>query len=349
MSGRSVVKIATNSDRANVCTPCNKSFSSRSTLTRHQKTVHGVHKLYDCTFCSQSYDRVDTWRRHIKTVHKRSVAVSSPSPVCSPMNNLYPQVQPGYNADYLKMLEQQAPTMSISSPVHELEEPYKHLPTIPSPSHSVAFSDMDCAEALEMDEYTSTEGASNAPFALSEQSPIYSPTVEAYSPTRPEITPAFLKPRQPAQKRKSTTVPLGYKAVPAPEVLRQTLEEPSKMWPQIVSAIHGVRFEAEDSQGKLQHHNDPALFFLGAPSSFAPTQQAQQLAAIRREAILTGEYLGVRHIPLNVMCIRKMETARLPDGTVYSMSSTWTMEPEPRTTHECASQTESLTTEVTHL
>ena len=69
------------------------------------------------------------------------------------------------------------------------------------------------------------------------------------------------------------------------------------------------------------------------------------VAAISAEALRSGEYMCTTHIPLNVMCVRKVETARLPDGTEYSMSCTWTFNPEPeKTTHEKSAQTE-----VTHL
>ena len=397
----STVKKATKDDLPYVCQTCNKSFSSRSTLLRHSRTIHGFTKNFDCEFCCHTIARQDTLRRHMLSVHKDRLAVSSPMPQCSPVSSLYPTKQPGYNEGYLRMLEVQAPTMSMispapspaTSPVH-CQELYSSLPSVPasvSPAHSTCFSEMelDCSigeEEANDDQELSIETSAAEQDNRDKQptppiiykptprppydipSPMHHPGVEAYSPFRPSISPPvkkpkifnlstcfpFKKPNLP-KKRKSTNVPATHTPISAPPLLMDPdlNMNPSNVWPRLVSEIHDVRFEALDDANKVLFHLDPSLFFLGAPSSFAPTHQARILSAIRAEAVLSGEYLGTRHIPLNVMCVRKVETARLQDGTIYEMSCTWTFNPDPeRMTRETSSQTEptaAQASEVTHL
>ena len=108
---------------------------------------------------------------------------------------------------------------------------------------------------------------------------------------------------------------------------------PSVAWPKLAAAISPVNY---DNLKKSPHEfrslqNDPALFFLGAPSHYLADFQARQLAHIRERARHGHSYLGVRHTPLGVHSIRREERAILPDGTIYECQSTWIEDPRPRT------------------
>ena len=108
---------------------------------------------------------------------------------------------------------------------------------------------------------------------------------------------------------------------------------PSIAWPKLAAAISPVHY---DNLKKSPHEfrslqNDPALFFLGAPSHYLADFQARQLADIRERARHGHSYLGVRHTPVGVHSIRCKEKAILPDGTIYECQSTWIEDPRPKT------------------
>ena len=90
--------------------------------------------------------------------------------------------------------------------------------------------------------------------------------------------------------------------------------------------VTSIRYEPRNADGYLRYINDPALFFLGAPSTFRPKFQGRQLARIRDAARRFGRYMGVRHFPVGVLSLRREEMAILPDGIVYKLSATWTEE-----------------------
>ena len=108
---------------------------------------------------------------------------------------------------------------------------------------------------------------------------------------------------------------------------------PSVAWPKLAAVISPVNY---DNLKKSPHEfrslqNEPALFFLGAPSHYLADFQARQLAHIRERARHGHSCLGVRHTPLGVHSIRREERAILPDGTIYECHSTWIEDPRPRT------------------
>ena len=107
---------------------------------------------------------------------------------------------------------------------------------------------------------------------------------------------------------------------------------PSIAWPKLAAAISPVNY---DNLKKSPHEfqslqNDPALFFLGAPSHYLADFQVRQLAHIRERARHGHSYLGVRHTPVGVHSIRHEERAILPDGTIYECQSTWIEDPRPK-------------------
>ena len=107
---------------------------------------------------------------------------------------------------------------------------------------------------------------------------------------------------------------------------------PSIAWPTLAAAISPVNY---DNLKKSQHEfrslqNDPALFFLGAPSHYLADFQARQLAHIRERARHGHSYLGVWHTPVGVHSIRREEKAILPDGTIYECQSPWIEDPRPK-------------------
>lgn len=88
------------------------------------------------------------------------------------------------------------------------------------------------------------------------------------------------------------------------------------------------RFEpVATSGGFVRYHNDPALFFLGAPSTFSPVTQAAQLRHLVQEARTSREYLGVRHMAVGQNMLQREERAELRNGTILTLTSSWIQEP----------------------
>jgi len=71
---------------------------------------------------------------------------------------------------------------------------------------------------------------------------------------------------------------------------------------------------------------DRRTFFLGAPSNYSDKFPAHQLRNIRRRARKIGDYTA-HFCPEGVACVKKTERAVLPDGTTYSIATTWVPEP----------------------
>ena len=108
---------------------------------------------------------------------------------------------------------------------------------------------------------------------------------------------------------------------------------PEEAWSKLAAAVCQVDHESlkMPPQDFRSLQNDPALFFLGAPSHYLPGFQARQLERIRERARRGQAYLGVRHAPAGVHSIRREERAILPDGTIYECQATRIEDPAPRT------------------
>ena len=113
---------------------------------------------------------------------------------------------------------------------------------------------------------------------------------------------------------------------------------PSEAWRTLLRPETRVTFEPPDEQGFRRWQGHPALFFLGAPSEFAPTMQARMLARIRQRARMAQGYRGVRHQQIGVNQVKREEMAVLPDGTIYRMSSTWVEDAEATVSHSRSTQ-----------
>ena len=100
--------------------------------------------------------------------------------------------------------------------------------------------------------------------------------------------------------------------------------KPTQAWPKIMSSVMDIQHDNLPlTQDYRPLQNDPAFFFLGAPSHYVPGFQARQLAHIRERARNSQSYLGVRHVPHGVQAIKREEKAILPDGTIYFCAATW--------------------------
>ena len=53
------------------CTDCSKTFTARSSLTRHTSAVHGSQRpLHHCSACSRAFASKSNLKRHVATVHE---------------------------------------------------------------------------------------------------------------------------------------------------------------------------------------------------------------------------------------------------------------------------------------
>lgn len=77
---------------------------------------------------------------------------------------------------------------------------------------------------------------------------------------------------------------------------------------------------------ELESRPDPRWLFVEAPSLSSDSDVAGHLRAFRRSAIEGDTLLSFRH---GAGSITRVEEARLPDGTVYRMESTWQPDPRP--------------------
>ncbi|KAL4227055.1 transcriptional repressor [Mactra antiquata] len=59
--------LADDTHNHNVCNICDKKFSARKHLLRHQRTVHDEVQKKECQVCYAKFNRVDNNMRHIKT------------------------------------------------------------------------------------------------------------------------------------------------------------------------------------------------------------------------------------------------------------------------------------------
>ena len=84
---------------------------------------------------------------------------------------------------------------------------------------------------------------------------------------------------------------------------------------------------------------DPRYFFLGAPSAEDNSPQACLVAEAREHAMRAGpRNYSVRFIPMNLFCIKKVESVKCDDGLEYSLSSYWIEEPQSTLPKEVSCQ-----------
>lgn len=84
---------------------------------------------------------------------------------------------------------------------------------------------------------------------------------------------------------------------------------------------------------------DTRVALLGAPSGILDDAAARLVAKMRRTALRCRELRVAVDFPTDCIALRKRETAVLPDGTVYTLSTTWVREPDINMSHSTESQT----------
>lgn len=67
--------------------------------------------------------------------------------------------------------------------------------------------------------------------------------------------------------------------------------------------------------------------FLAPPSSFSEVPEAKALEQIRRQAITNNNYVRTV-IRYGYSCVKEEEKVVFPDGTVYTLSSSWVADPK---------------------
>ena len=113
-----------------------------------------------------------------------------------------------------------------------------------------------------------------------------------------------------------------------------------RTWSDMMRPVTNVTFEAPDQDGYQRWQGNPALFFLGAPSEFAPHAQGRILQRLRHRAKLRQGYQGIRHRDLGIYMIRRDERAVLPNGTTYELSATWVENPDATIRKDRSTQTD---------
>ena len=141
-----------------------------------------------------------------------------------------------------------------------------------------------------------------------------------------------MRSRQPSSARK---VP-----VRRVRVQNRTDFDVPRTWSDMMRPVTNVTFEAPDRDGYRRWQGNPALFFLGAPSEFAPHAQGRILQRLRHRAKLCQGYQGIRHRDLGIYMIRRDERAVLPNGTTYELSATWVENPDATIRKDRSTQTD---------
>ena len=57
--------------KAHKCDTCDKSFTLKSSLTNHIKTVHTKESKHECQICKKVFTEAGSLRRHVKSVHDK--------------------------------------------------------------------------------------------------------------------------------------------------------------------------------------------------------------------------------------------------------------------------------------
>ena len=117
---------------------------------------------------------------------------------------------------------------------------------------------------------------------------------------------------------------------------------PKECWEALLRPVTSVSFEPADPEGFRKWQGHPALLFLGAPSEFAPENQARFLQKVRQQARMAGGYYRVRHSQIGLYMIKREECATDREGNTYRLTSTWVEDPGAKSYVSVATQTEPV-------
>ncbi|KAL3831680.1 hypothetical protein ACJMK2_023403 [Sinanodonta woodiana] len=96
---------------------------------------------------------------------------------------------------------------------------------------------------------------------------------------------------------------------------------------QLETSTQGTLYEYMNRVPSL-HYADPREAFMGAPSLYAKTPQAECLRRIRMKSKMFGQLSNVNQFsPAPEVWLKRVEKAVLPDGTIYELSSMWFPDP----------------------
>lgn len=96
---------------------------------------------------------------------------------------------------------------------------------------------------------------------------------------------------------------------------------------QLETSTQGTLYEYMNRVPSL-HDADPREAFMGAPSIYAKTPQAECLRRIRMKSKMFGQLSNVNQFdPAPEVWLKRVEKAVLTDGTVYELTSMWFPDP----------------------
>lgn len=108
----------------------------------------------------------------------------------------------------------------------------------------------------------------------------------------------------------------GYVPTPIEELKRQYL--PARMTNRAPAAGHTYNYMLGDTRVAL----------LGAPSLYRDSAAAKFVSRVRSTALTSANIRVKIDFPEDCVALRKRESAVLPDGTVYTLTSTWMRDPD---------------------
>lgn len=160
------------------------------------------------------------------------------------------------------------------------------------------------------------------------------PTPEPYIPTQKGITEKVTYHPTPVPTTCSPP-----KAPASPELTDfniQTRRRPMSRSPLVLKRL--PEKDREDTYDRL--HLDPRVAFAGAPSSYYQGWPGTLMRRLRTEA-RNSTQRHQKYLMPNDYVLKKEETAILPDGTLYRLTSTWVRDPSSKESKNVETQYEN--------
>ena len=125
-----------------------------------------------------------------------------------------------------------------------------------------------------------------------------------------------------------------------PSTSKQTVIQPQPPRTETVAPLSGKKDSSHLALPNAETVREGKRWnrFLGPPSSFMDTEEAQRVRAVRNRALNHSVYTG-SVIPYGYNGVKKEEKVVFPDGTIYFLSAFWMADPSITTNVTLETQT----------